>query len=84
VTRFLDLKGKRIFGKNHVAKRNTEMFPLVLGLESVERYQQVSSLIENHMEELQNKTEQYFPSLQHKCTTGGGTLSLSLLLSLRT
>jgi hypothetical protein len=39
------------------------MFPLLLGLESEEGCQQVSSLIENHLEELQNKIEQYFPSL---------------------
>jgi hypothetical protein len=39
------------------------MFQLLLGLESEEGYQQVSSLIENCLEEMQNKTEQYFPSL---------------------
>jgi hypothetical protein len=39
------------------------MFPLLLGLESEEGYQEVSSLIENYLEELQNKIEQYFPSL---------------------
>jgi hypothetical protein len=49
--------------KNHVAKRNLEIFPLLLGLESEEGYQQVSSLIGSHLEELQNKIEQYFPSL---------------------
>jgi hypothetical protein len=39
------------------------MFQLLLGLESEEGYQQVSSLIENCLEEMQNKIEQYFPSL---------------------
>jgi hypothetical protein len=39
------------------------MLPLLLGHESDEGCQQVSGLIENHLEELQNKIEQYFPSL---------------------
>jgi hypothetical protein len=39
------------------------MFPQLLGLENKEGYQQVSSLIENHLEELQDKTEEYFPFL---------------------
>jgi hypothetical protein len=33
---------------------NLEMFPLLLGLESEEGYQKISSLIENHPEKLQN------------------------------
>jgi hypothetical protein len=41
----------------------SKCFPLLLGLESEEGYQQVSSLIKNHLEELQNKIEQYFPPL---------------------
>ena len=32
-TRFLDLKGKCIFGKHHVIRRNLELYPLLLGLE---------------------------------------------------
>lgn len=48
---------------NHVLRGNLEMFPLLLGLESEERYQQVSNLIDNHLEELQNKIKHYFPSL---------------------
>jgi hypothetical protein len=39
------------------------MFPLLLEHESDEGCQQLSGLIENHLEELQNKIEQYFPSL---------------------
>jgi hypothetical protein len=39
------------------------MFPLLPELESEEGYQQVSSLVENHLEELQNKMGKYFPSL---------------------
>jgi hypothetical protein len=39
------------------------MFPLLLGLECEEGYQQVSSLIENHVEELQKKIEHYFSLL---------------------
>jgi hypothetical protein len=49
--------------KIHVMRGNLEMFPLLLGLESEERYQQFSSLIENHLEELRNKIKHYFPSL---------------------
>jgi hypothetical protein len=44
-------------------KGNFEMFPLLLGLEIEEGYQQFSSHIENHLEELQNKIKHYFPSL---------------------
>jgi hypothetical protein len=65
------LSSDKIFGfkrklnlwKNHVAKRNLEMFAVRLWLESEEGYQEASSLTENHLEELQSKTEQYFPSL---------------------
>jgi hypothetical protein len=56
-------KRKQNLWKNHVAKRNLEIFALLLGLESEEGYQQASSHIESHLEELQNKIEQYFPSL---------------------
>jgi hypothetical protein len=52
--------------KNRVVRENPEMFPLLLGLESEEGYQQVSSLTENHHEELRNKIKPYFPSIQHK------------------
>jgi hypothetical protein len=47
-------------------KVSLEMFPLLLGLESEEGYQQVSSLIENHPEALKNKIKHYFPSLSTK------------------
>jgi hypothetical protein len=49
--------------KNRVVKGNLEMFPLLLGLESEEQYQQMSNIIENHLEELRNKIKHYFPSL---------------------
>jgi hypothetical protein len=49
--------------KNRVVKGHLEMFPLLLGLESEKGYQQVSSLFENHLEELRNKRKRYFPSL---------------------
>jgi hypothetical protein len=39
------------------------MYPLLLWLENEEGYRQVSSLISNHPEELQNKIKHYFPSL---------------------
>jgi hypothetical protein len=42
-------------------KEILEVFPLLLGLESEEGYHKVSSLSENHLEELQNKTEEYLP-----------------------
>jgi hypothetical protein len=59
---------------------NLEMFPLLLGFEGEGGYQQVSSLIENHPEELQNII---LPPFQHKYMTGRGTLTLNHLLSLR-
>ena len=54
-------KRNRVIGKNHVATRNLEVFPMPLGFESEKDYQQVSSLTEIHVEELQNET-QLFPS----------------------
>lgn len=50
-------------------KRNVEMFPLLLGREC-RRQQQVSSLIGNHLEKLQNKTKLIFLLFQHTCITG--------------
>jgi hypothetical protein len=44
-------------------KGNLEMFPLLLGLRSEQGYQLVSNLIENHLEELQNKIKHHFLSL---------------------
>ncbi|XP_072909831.1 zinc finger BED domain-containing protein 5-like isoform X6 [Hemitrygon akajei] len=61
--KILGFKKKLNLWKNHVAKGNLEMFPLLLGLESVEGYQKVSSLIEHHLEELQKKIGHYFSSL---------------------
>jgi hypothetical protein len=50
--KMLGFKRKLNLWKNHIAKGNIKMFPLLLGLESEEGYQQVSSYIENHPEEL--------------------------------
>jgi hypothetical protein len=60
-----NLRFKRILNhwRNHVVIGNLEMFPLPLGLESEEGYQQVSTLIGNHPQELRNKIKHYFPSL---------------------
>jgi hypothetical protein len=44
-------------------KGNLEMFPLLLGLQSEKGYQQVSSLFQNHLEDLRKKIKRYFPSL---------------------
>ena len=49
--------------KNYVAKGNLEMFQQLQGLKSEDGYQQISSLIQKHLEELQIKIEHYFPSL---------------------
>jgi hypothetical protein len=61
--KILEFKKKLNLWKNHVVKGNLEMFPLLLGVESEEGYQQVFSLIGNHHEELQNRIKHYFPSL---------------------
>jgi hypothetical protein len=55
VTKSLRSKGELNLGKNRVVRGNPEMFPLLLELESEERYQQVSSLIGNDHEELGHK-----------------------------
>jgi hemerythrin-like domain-containing protein len=57
-----EFKRKLDLRKNHVVKENLEMFPLLLGLES-EGYQEVSSVIENYSEELQDKIKHYLFSL---------------------
>jgi hypothetical protein len=44
-------------------KENLEKVPLLLGLQSEEGYQQVSSFIENHLEVPPDKIKHYFPSL---------------------
>jgi hypothetical protein len=56
-------KRKLNLWKNHVVKGNIEMFPLLLVLKSEEGYQQVSSLVANHPEELWNKIKHYFLSV---------------------
>jgi hypothetical protein len=48
--------------KNRVVIGNLEIFPLLLGFESEEN-QQASSLIGNHLEELQKKVKHCFSSL---------------------
>jgi hypothetical protein len=49
------------FWKNRVKK--FRLLALLLRLESKEGYQQVSSPLGSHLEELQNKIKPYFPSL---------------------
>jgi hypothetical protein len=61
--KILGFKGKLNLWKIHVVRGNLETFPPPLGLESEGGYQQVLSLIENHLEEPQNKIKHYFPSL---------------------
>jgi hypothetical protein len=48
--KILGFKRKLDLWKNYVVKGNLEMCPLVLGLANEERYQKVSSHIENHLE----------------------------------
>jgi hypothetical protein len=48
-------------------KENLEMFPLLLGLQSEEGYQQVSRFIDNDLEELRIKLNIIFSPFQHKC-----------------
>jgi hypothetical protein len=74
------IKRKLNFGKNHVVKRNLEMFPLLLGLESEEGYHEFSSHIEN---KCGKKLNIIFPPFQHKCITGRGTFAPNHLLSPR-
>jgi hypothetical protein len=57
--KILGFKRKVNLWENQVVKGN----PLLLGLVNEEGYQQVSSLIENHPEELRNKIKPYFPSI---------------------
>jgi hypothetical protein len=47
-------------------KGNFEMFPLLLGLEDEQEYQQDMNLIGNRHEELLNKIKHYFPSFSTK------------------
>jgi hypothetical protein len=51
---------------NRVVKGNLESFRMLLGLEGEEGYHQVSNLMENHLEEMQNEIKHF----QHKCMTG--------------
>jgi hypothetical protein len=61
------------------------MFPLLLWPESEEGYQQVSSLIGNHLEEMRNKIKYYFPFLSTEAYDWiRNPESLNHLLSLRT
>jgi hypothetical protein len=63
VTKILGFKRKLNLWKNHVVKGNLEMFSQLLGVESGGGYQKVSSLIENHLEELLNIITHYLPSV---------------------
>ena len=59
----LALRRKLNLWKNHVAKENLEMFQQLVGLKSEEGYQQISSLIETHLEEVWIRIKHYFSSL---------------------
>jgi hypothetical protein len=61
--KILGLKRKVNLRKNHFVKGNLEMFSQLLELESEGGYQQVLSLVENHLEELQNIIKHYLPSV---------------------
>ena len=61
--KILAFKRKLNLWKNHVAKGNLEMFQLLLELKSEEGCQQISGLIETHLEDLWIRIEHYFPSL---------------------
>jgi hypothetical protein len=61
--KILGFKRKLNIRKNHFVRGSLEMFPPLLRFESEERYQQVSTLIENHLRELRNKIKHDFPSL---------------------
>ncbi len=49
--------------KDQIIKRNFDMFPQLLGIINEEGYQQISRLISNHLKELRNKIEHYFPCI---------------------
>lgn len=71
-TRFLARYKKSIsFWKMSCYQKKCEMFPLLLGLGREEGQQQVFSLTGNHLEKLQNQTEQTFLLFQHKCIVLG-------------
>jgi hypothetical protein len=61
--KILGFKRKLNLCKNNVVKGNLEMFSQLLRLESEGGYKQVSSLIENHLAELQNIIKRYVPSV---------------------
>ena len=61
--KILAFRRKLNLWKNHVAKGNLEMFQLLVGLQTEEGYEQISSLIETHLEELWIRIGHYFPSL---------------------
>jgi hypothetical protein len=82
--KILEFKRKMNVWKSHVVKVNLEMFLLLLGLESEEEYQQVLSLIEIHLEELQNKIKHYSPLLSTQMHDWVRNPDLKHLLGLRT
>lgn len=63
--------------KNHIAKGNTGMFPLLLGLESEEVYHEVSSFIETTWKNCRTKLRSIFPPFQNKCDSGRAPFSKS-------
>jgi hypothetical protein len=61
--KILGIKLKLNPWKNHVVKADLEMVPQLLRIESEDVYQQISSLIKNHLKKLQNNIKHYFLSL---------------------
>jgi hypothetical protein len=59
----LGFKRKLNLWKSHTVEGNLGMFPLLLGLESDEGYQRVSSLVQNDHEELRNVIKHHYTSL---------------------
>ncbi len=61
--KILGFKRKLNLWKDHFGKGNLDMFELLAGLKSENGYQQISSFIVSHLEELSKKINYYFPSL---------------------
>jgi hypothetical protein len=61
--KILGFERKLNLWKKSSCEKKSWKFPLLLRLESEDGYQQVSSPIGNHLEELRNKIKPYFPSL---------------------
>ncbi len=61
--KILGFKRKLNLWKDYVGKGNLDMFDLLARLKNEDGYQQISSFIVSHLEELSKKINYYFPSL---------------------